>query len=120
MSAVQVFWKNCGKKEKLLITSNFSFSHSVFYLVIEPSAIFIKFIIVIWKLFDLGTDYNLSFGKGLNVAQMVEFVYDRVQNIAVKEENAGYQHIILSLKFIQPFNKIWGFQPVKTESLCGW
>ena len=31
MSAVQVFWKHCGKREKLLITSNFSFSHSVFY-----------------------------------------------------------------------------------------
>ena len=30
VSAVQVFWKRCGEKEKLLILSNFSFSHSVF------------------------------------------------------------------------------------------
>ena len=30
MSAVQVFWKHCGEKEKLLVTSNFSFSNSVF------------------------------------------------------------------------------------------
>ena len=28
----QAFWKHCGEKEKLLVTSNFSFSHSVFYL----------------------------------------------------------------------------------------
>ena len=27
----QAFQKHFGKKEKLLITSNFSFSHSVFY-----------------------------------------------------------------------------------------
>ena len=27
----QAFWKQCGKKEKLLVMSNFSFSHSVFY-----------------------------------------------------------------------------------------
>ena len=29
---VQVFCKDYGKKEKLLVTGNFSFSHSVFYL----------------------------------------------------------------------------------------
>ena len=27
---LQEGWKHCGKKEKLLVTSNFSFSHSVF------------------------------------------------------------------------------------------
>ena len=31
VSAVQVFWKHSGEKEKLLITSNFSFPRSVFY-----------------------------------------------------------------------------------------
>ena len=31
VSAVQVFWNHCGKRRNLLITSNFSFSHSVFY-----------------------------------------------------------------------------------------
>ena len=31
------------EKEKLLVTSNFSFSHSVFYLFGEFSATFIKF-----------------------------------------------------------------------------
>ena len=42
------------EKEKLLVTSNFSFSHSVFYPFQELSAIFIKFKIVVCKLFQLG------------------------------------------------------------------
>ena len=27
----QAFWKHCEKRRNLLVTSNFSFSHSVFY-----------------------------------------------------------------------------------------
>ena len=34
--------KTLREKEKLLVTSNFSFSHSVFYPLGELSAIFIK------------------------------------------------------------------------------
>ena len=49
----QAFWKH-WEKEKLLITSNFSFSHSVFYLFGELSAIFVKFEIVVCKLFHFG------------------------------------------------------------------
>ena len=30
VSAVQVFWKTQWQREKLIVTSNFSFSHSVF------------------------------------------------------------------------------------------
>ena len=39
--------KTLRETEKLLETSNFSFSHSVFYLIVELSAIFIKFEIVV-------------------------------------------------------------------------
>ena len=39
--------KTLWEKEKLLVTSNFSFSHSVFYPLREVSAIFIKLIIVV-------------------------------------------------------------------------
>ena len=53
------------KKEKLLVTSNFSFSHSVFYLFVELSAIFIKSEFVVCKIFQFGRIYNLSFGEGL-------------------------------------------------------
>ena len=54
VSAVQVFWKHYGKKEKLLVTSNFSFSHSVFYSYRILSAIFIQSEIVVCKLFQFG------------------------------------------------------------------
>ena len=57
--------KTLWEKEKLLVTSNFSFSHSVFYPFGELSAIFIKFKIVFCKLFQFGRVENLSFGKGL-------------------------------------------------------
>ena len=40
------------EKEKLLVTSDFSFPHSVFYSFWEHSAIFIKFEIVVCKLFQ--------------------------------------------------------------------
>ena len=46
--------KTLWEKEKLLITSNFSFSHSVFYQSEELSSIFIKCGIVICKLFQFG------------------------------------------------------------------
>ena len=54
--------KTLLEKEKLLVTSNFSFSHSVFYLFGELSAIFVKFKIVICRHFEFGRVKNLSFG----------------------------------------------------------
>ena len=50
MSLLKTLWE----KEKLLVTSNFSFSNSVFYLFGELPAIFIKLEIVICKLFLFG------------------------------------------------------------------
>ena len=44
--------KTLREKEKLLVTSNFSFSHSVFYLFGGLSAIFNKLEIVVCKLFQ--------------------------------------------------------------------
>ena len=57
--------KTLWEKEKLLIMSNFSFSHSVFSPFSELSAIFIRFEIVVCKLFQFGGVQNLSFGNGL-------------------------------------------------------
>ena len=53
------------EKEKLLITSSFFFSHSVFYPFRELSAIFIKLVIVVCKLFQFGESKIGFFGKGL-------------------------------------------------------
>ena len=56
--------KTLWEKEKLLVTSNFSLSHCVFYLFGEFSVIFIKFETAICKLFQFGRIQNLLFGKG--------------------------------------------------------
>ena len=53
VSAVQVL-KTMWEKEKLLMTSNFSFSHTVFYPFDKLSTIFIKLKIVVCKLFQFG------------------------------------------------------------------
>ena len=47
--------KTLYKKEKLLMTSNFSFSHSVFCPFRKVSAMLIKFEIVVCKLFQFGS-----------------------------------------------------------------
>ena len=46
--------KTPWEKKKLIVTSNFSFSHSVFYRSGELSDILIKFEIVVCKLFQFG------------------------------------------------------------------
>ena len=46
--------KTLWEKEKLLVNSNFSFFHSIFYPFGKPSAIFIKIEIVVCKLFQFG------------------------------------------------------------------
>ena len=63
--------KTLREKEKLLIMSNFSFSHSVFYLFVELSVIFKKFEVVVCKHFQFGRVLNLSFGKGLTLHHTV-------------------------------------------------
>ena len=68
--------KTLWEKEKLLITSNFSFPHSVFYHLRELSTIFTNFKIVVCKLFQFGRVQNLSFGKELNVIRSA--VIDRI------------------------------------------
>ena len=61
-SLLKTLWEN----EKLLVTSNFSFSHNVFCSFLELSAIFIQSKIVVCKLSQFGRVLNLSFGEGLN------------------------------------------------------
>ena len=53
MYAVQVFWK-LWETDELLVTSNLSFSRIVFYQFRELSAIFVKFEIVAFKVFQFG------------------------------------------------------------------
>ena len=56
-SALKTLWE----KEKLLVTSNFSFSHSLVFPFREPSATFIKSKIVVCKLLPFEIVKILSF-----------------------------------------------------------
>ena len=57
--------KTLWEKEKLLVTSNFPFSHCVFYPFGEPSVIYIKFEIVVCKtLVSLEVSKICHLGKG--------------------------------------------------------
>ena len=51
--------KTLREMEKLLVTSNFPISHSVFYPFGKLSTILIKFEIVICKLFHIGSVQNI-------------------------------------------------------------
>ena len=64
VSAVQVFWKHCSEKKKLLVTSNFFFSHSVFYLFRQLSVIFINLELSSANSDSLGESKICCLGKG--------------------------------------------------------
>ena len=65
LSAEQVFLKTLWEKEKLLVMSNYSFSHSGFYPFGKHPTIFIQFEIVVCKLFLFGSVRIFLFGKAL-------------------------------------------------------
>ena len=58
--------KTLQEKEKLLVTSNFSFSHIVFYPFEELPAIFIKSDNVVCELFQFGTVKNIFVRERVN------------------------------------------------------
>ena len=76
--------KPLWEKEKLLVTSNFSFSRSVFYPFGELSAIFIKFEIVVCKLFHCGK--SLKF-----VVWESPFCQSTVQRLPTEQNNRTEQ-----------------------------
>ena len=73
--------KTLWEKEKLLVTSKFSFSHNVFYTFGKLSYLFIKFEIVVWKLFHIRRVQNLLFGKGLRVTPISGAGLESLQRI---------------------------------------
>ena len=65
VAAVQVFWKNSWKRRNCFVTSNFSFTHSVFQPFGQLLAMFIKFQIFVCKHFYFFEESkNCRFGKG--------------------------------------------------------
>ena len=103
-----------GKKEKLLVTSNFSFSQGVFYLYGEFSTIFIKFKIVICKVFQFGMVENLLLGKGLKT----EILSGMGRKHCRKRRNAGCQHFLFFPQcFKRPFFRVFESQDCVVQGL---
>ena len=69
--------KTLREKEKLLVTINFSFFHSVFFPFGELSAIFIKFEIVVCKLF--GPVRNTVVWERVNCSDRAENSVQKVE-----------------------------------------
>ena len=66
--------KTVWEKEKLLLTSNFSFSHHVFYPLGELSAILIKHKIVVCKMSWLGS-LKFVILERVNIASVIHILY---------------------------------------------
>ena len=97
------------EKEKLLITSNFSFSRSVFKsLVLQIGKKWLKELL---RLFDsLPNGIILDFSKfkalvedKIIAIQKLKLGFAKIENIVGKGENAVYQHFLL---FPQCFQKL--------------
>ena len=73
--------KTLWEKEKLLITSNFSFSHNVSSSLWKLSAIFIKFEIIRYKLFQLEDSYGKELKDNVNCD---EICTQRKKNTVIK------------------------------------
>ena len=101
-----IFLKTLWEKEKLLVMSNFSFSHSIFYLIGKLSVIFIKFEIVVSKLLQFGRLLNLSFGKGLKGGKKDD-TNDIIYSFSSSEELIIYKT-----------NKVMGKGPRKLSNAC--
>ena len=109
MNLLKTLWE----KEKLLVTSNFSFSHSVCYPLyhfhqncrLQTLSVWKSIKFVFWEiaytLFSLVQFNSICSGRYINVACMIEFVFDGVQNFVGKGENAGYQHFLLFSQYFQ-------------------
>ena len=103
--------KTQWEEEKLLVTSNFSFSHSVFCPFGTLSTIFIKYEIVVCKLFQFGQSEIMSFGKGLihclpittQYCIFTHLAYIAVENTVRKGEIAYNKQFLLFSQCFLPY-----------------
>ena len=75
--------KTLWEKEKLLVTSNFPFSHSVFH-PFGDFAIFFTSKIGVCKLFQFGRVNNLSYGKRLKKESKILEIFSQVNRTSYK------------------------------------
>ena len=105
------FENTVGKGE--IATSNFSFSHKVFYFFEELSSTFTKLEIVVCKLFQFKIDENLLFGK---VKDRNSFWYG-MKTLHEKEKMLVFK--MFSFSHNVSISKRLLFQVYSKSGLCG-
>ena len=100
--------KTLWEKEKLLVTSNFSFSHNVFFPFGELSVIFIKFEFVVRKFFHFGKVSKLSFGK------------DLIDRYRCNDQLSITDHLFPKARELhtKPITRLQNFRLVQIETNC--
>ena len=111
----------------MLVASDFSFSHSVFKRLVSQGhqkvSVFGNGLTSDKPLFNSLPNNKILFATKLkafaddklNVAKMLFSLFDRVENIVGKGENAGYQHFLL---FPQCFPKPSSSGSLKSGLCC--
>ena len=66
------------------------------------------------KIFGFLSRFKASAGNNFNMAQMVQFLFDRVENIVGKGDNPGDQHCLLLPLYFQKVS----FPKPKKSALC--
>ena len=106
--------KTLWEKKKLLVTSNFPISHSVFYSFGELYIIFLKLKIVVCNFIQLGRVWNLSFGNKLTnntisykIWYKLKAVTDDKLNVDKLEIWAGDNNLLLSDIVFEHFFSSW-------------
>ena len=76
------------EKEKMLVTSIFSLSHSIK----EKNCHFINILSIVWQFFQFGHIQNFDFWKKVKhyLAVTMKFVFGRIGNIADKGGDGSY------------------------------
>ena len=103
-------WKTLREKQKMLVTSIFSFSHNVSTLSKREIIFLLSFnpspnntILDRTKLKTLADDK-------LNNAKTRISVFERVENTVGKGENAGYQHFLLYPQCFPKPSSLWSLK----------
>ena len=108
--------KTLWEKEKLLLTSNFPFSYSVFYPFKELSSIFFKFEIIVCKLFQFGS-LNFVVWEKVNTTNQSShwMLLNKTIVGTMDSRNRGTNPVARSI--ISPRKRYWAESKVRTSDL---
>ena len=88
--------KTQWEKEKLLVTSNFSFSRGVFYLLGEVCAIFNKYEIVVCKLFQFWKSLKFVVWERVNYVRLLRTIWEKEKMLVTRLFSPFATMLILS------------------------